>query len=85
MSTLISESQAGFIKGRYIGECSRLIYDILHKTSENNIPRILLLSVFEKAFDSLITKTSESFGIGQNIISYFRSLYSDISSCILNN
>ena len=25
------------------------------------------------------------FGFGPNIISYFRSLYSDISSCILNN
>ena len=65
MSKIISETQAGFIKGRYIRECSRLIYDILHKTSENNIPGILLLLDFEKALDSLewnfITKTLELF------------------------
>ena len=89
MPKLISETQSGFIKGRYIGECSRLIYDLLDKSEKSNIPGTLLLLDFEKAFDSLewnfITKTLEFLGFGQYIISFFTSLYSDISSCILNN
>jgi hypothetical protein len=48
-----SNDQTGFIPGRYIGENCRLIYDILHFTEENDIPGILLLIDFEKAFDSI--------------------------------
>jgi len=53
MDKLIHNDQTGFIKGRYIGENTRLIYDILHYTEENEIPGLLLLIDFEKAFDSL--------------------------------
>jgi hypothetical protein len=50
---LISNDQTGFIPGRYIGENTRLIYDILHFTEEQDILGILLLIDFEKAFDSI--------------------------------
>jgi hypothetical protein len=50
---LISNDQTGFIPGRYIGENTRLIYDILHFTEEQDIPGIPLLIDFEKAFDSI--------------------------------
>ena len=53
LSHLISTDQTGFIPGRYIGENCRLIYDILHFTGVNDIPGILLLIDFEKAFDSI--------------------------------
>jgi hypothetical protein len=36
------------IKGRYIGENSRHIYDIMHYTEEKDIPGLLLID-FEKA------------------------------------
>ena len=42
-----------FIEGRYIGENIILIYDIMHYTESHNIPRLLLLVDFEKAFDSV--------------------------------
>ena len=35
---LIYTDQTGFITGRYIGENTRLIYDIIQYTEENNIP-----------------------------------------------
>ena len=41
------------IKGGYIGGNIRLIYDIMHYTEKPNIPGMLLLIDFEKAFDSL--------------------------------
>ena len=37
----------------YIGENTRLIYDIMDFTEENDIPGLLLFIDFEKAFDSV--------------------------------
>ena len=50
---IIEKIQTGFIKGKYIGESTRLIYDLMNHTEQNNIPGLLLLIDFEKAFDSL--------------------------------
>jgi hypothetical protein len=50
---LISESQSGFLKGRYIGDNTRFVYDIMSFTESNNIPGLLVLIDFEKAFDSI--------------------------------
>ena len=49
---IIKKDQTGFLKG-YIGENTRLIYDLMNYTEQNNIPGLLLLIDFEKAFDSL--------------------------------
>ena len=89
LNRIISETQVGFLKGRYIGECTRLIFDILEKSEEEEIPGLLILLDFEKAFDSLewsfIDRTLSFFGFGE----YFRrcvcTLYSDAQSCIINN
>ena len=32
LDNLISDSQCGFIKGRFIGESTRLVYDLMHYT-----------------------------------------------------
>ena len=50
---LIHADQTGFTAGRYTGENTRLVYDIMHLTEENYIPGLLLLIDFEKAFDSV--------------------------------
>ena len=51
--------------GRYIGENTRLVYDLMQYTEENNLPGTLLMIDFEKAFDSVswnfIDKTLEYF------------------------
>ena len=89
MNSLISETQLEFVSGRYIGECSRLVNDLLCKTEEENIPGILLLLDFEKAFDSLewnvIEKTLTFLNFGPNIIRWFKTLYNNVSSSIQNN
>ena len=53
LDKLIDKDQTDFIKGRYIGENIRLIYDIMSYTEQHDIPGLLLLIDFEKAFDSL--------------------------------
>ena len=53
LDVIINKDQTGFLKGRYTGQISRLIYDLMNHTEQNNIPGLLLLIGFEKAFDSL--------------------------------
>jgi hypothetical protein len=38
--------------GRYIGECVRIISDLMDKLEEDDIPGLLMLVDFEKAFES---------------------------------
>ena len=86
---LIAEDQTGFIQGRFIGENTRKLYDLMHYTEHNNIPGLLLIIDFEKAFDSIswsfITKTLNFFNFGDSIIKWVNLFYKNIKSCVLVN
>ena len=43
LDSLISKSQCGFIQGRYIGEVTRLIYDIINHMQKSEIEGLLML------------------------------------------
>jgi hypothetical protein len=45
---LISQTQKDVLKGRYIGECTRLIFDLIEKMEEDDIP-VISLSFFKAA------------------------------------
>ena len=89
LDSIISETQQGFVKGRYIGECTRLIYDLIEKVEEDEIPGLLLLIDFEKAFDTLewsfINRTLSFFGFGTDFCDWVQALYKNPESCIINN
>ena len=89
LTELISDDQTGFISGRYIGENTRLIYDILHITDEQDIPGLLLIVDFEKAFDSIswkfINHTLNFFNFGDSIKRWINLFYTDIQSCVIQN
>ena len=86
---LISDTQKGYVQGRYIGECTRLIYDLIEKMDEKNIPGLLVLLDFEKAFDSLewnyTQKVLDFLGFGPDFSKWISIFYTNIRSCILNN
>ena len=42
-----------FLPGRFIGENTRLIYDLLHFTEKENVPGLLVFIDFQKAVDSV--------------------------------
>jgi hypothetical protein len=69
---LITSEQKGFIAGRYIGESIRDVYDIMLYADQKNIPGLLLLIDFEKAFDtvsfSFLRKVLQFYKFGSNII-----------------
>ena len=89
VNVLCHKDQKGFIKGRYIGENTRNIYDLLQSTEENNIPGLLVLIDFEKAFDSIswkfIYKTLEFFRFGKFFIDWIKLLNSNVKLCVLQH
>ena len=68
---IIHKDKTGFLKGRYIGEYLRKIFDLLIKADIEKNPGLLLNVDFEKAFDSVswsfIHKASDFFGFGPDI------------------
>ena len=68
---IIHNDQKGFMKGRYIGENLRLLYDVLFYTNFYKKPGLLLAVDFEKAFDSVawsfIKKSLDRFNFGPDI------------------
>ena len=84
LPSILNTCQKGFIKGRYIGENIRLIYDLLFYTELNDIPGLLLSIDYQKAFDSISWSFLESalvfFNFGNDIVKWFRTLYKDAKS-----
>jgi hypothetical protein len=44
----VTQNIVKLVKGRYIGECTRLIFDLIEKIEEDDIPGLLVLLDFEK-------------------------------------
>jgi len=89
LSSIIDSDQTGYVKGRYIGENARLIEDVLRYTDNQNIPGILLFLDFSKAFDSIdrnyILTTLARFNFGPDFIKWVETIYSNTTSCIVQN
>ena len=79
LPNVISESQAGLFKGRFIGETTRIIYDVLDYCKTNNIPGLLLAIDFEKAFDTIdcdfIDTTLQSVNFGQSLRKWIKCFF----------
>ena len=87
LDELIDKDQTGFIKGRFIGENTRLIYAIMSFTEQNDIPGLLVLIDFEKAFDSVswsfIQKVLKFLNFGPSICRWIETLYNNITSSVI--
>ena len=86
---LIHEDQKGFVKGRFIGENIRFIYDILNVTENQQIPGCLVLIDFEKAFDTIswnfMQKTLKHFNFGQSICKWIKTFYNNITASVMQS
>ena len=89
LKEIISETQTGFMKGRCIGECRRLICDLIDKCDENEIPGLLIVLDLEKALHSIewlfICKSLQCFDVGESITQWFKVLYCNSESIVQNN
>jgi len=86
---IIQCSQNAYLKGRSIFDAVRTIDDILEYTRHAKMSGILVAIDFEKAFDSLdhtyLLKVLNAFNFGSSFIQWIHTLYSNRSSCIINN
>ena len=86
---IIHHCQKGFIKGRYIGDNIRTLFDILSYTKSEDIPGLIVTIDFEKAFDSVawsfIEKALIFFGFPDTIVKWFKTLYSHPQTCLTFN
>ena len=89
LNQLISKEQTGVLKGRFIGENTRLVYDIMQYCEERNIPGLLMLIDFEKTFDSIsfrfIEKTLLFFNFGETIRKWVKMFLYNTDVCVQLN
>ena len=83
---LISNSQSGFMQGRFIGENTRLIYDIMHYANKYDIDGLLVLIDFQKAFDSVswsfMQNTLKFFGFKEQFCQWIKILDTNIKASV---
>ena len=86
---LINNEHTGFVPGRFIGESTRLIYDIMHYTQKAQIPGLLILIDFQKAFDSIswnfIYKTLSFLGFSNEFLKWIKLFNTDIKATVLQS
>ena len=81
-------NQTAYVEGRFIGEATRLVSDILEVTKECNIPGYMVLMDVEKAFDSMdhgfLLRVLKAFGFGENFIKWIRIILTNQESSVMN-
>ena len=89
ISSMVHNSQTGSIKGRYIGENIRLLFEIIDNAEDENKPGLIFFSDFEKAFDSInhtfIIRCLKHFNFGEDFIRWVKLFYHDAKSRVSNN
>ena len=84
---VIDESQTGFLPGRFIGESTRLVYDIMDYCERHNQNGLLMLIDFEKAFDSVswnfLYKVLKHLNFGDSFVSWIKLFNKNITGSIL--
>ena len=87
--SIVDNSQTGFVKGRYIGENIRLLFEIIETAEEENKQGLIFFSDFEKAFDSLdhtyMFNYLKHLNFGENFIRWVKLFYTDAKGCVTNN
>ena len=85
---IISHDQCAYVNGRFIGESTRLISDILEVSDKFNVGGYLLTADIEKAFDSMdhqfLIAALTKFGFGTSFIDWIKILLNKNESCIIN-
>ena len=86
LDTIVHGDQKGFVSGRYIGEAIRSTYDIMQWAISNKKTGIILLTDFEKAYDSLsfkfIKKCLKFLNFGECMIKWIDILLNNFSAVI---
>ena len=79
MNHLISPAQTAYISGRFIGENSRLIYDVIEHANSVPVSGVIMAVDFEAAFDtvswSFLTEALAVYNFGSFFIKMIKAFY----------
>ena len=89
LDSLIGSWQKAYLPGRFIGDATRNTYDLFQYAKNSNLPGIILLIDFSKAFDSIsynfILSTLNIFNFCPFIINWIELLLKDFRSVTVLN
>ena len=89
ISNIINTDQVGYIKGRFIGENTRAILDIIEITKNLKDHGLMFFIDVEKAFDTLnwnyLLRTLQYFNFGAQFQKWIKILYTSPLCCVTNN
>ena len=89
LSTIIHTDQTAFLKNRFIGENTRVVYDVLWEAYRNDKKGILLSVDFKTAFDVMswefIERCLRYFNFGDKFIDMFWCLHKNTFSRVVYN
>ena len=89
LDCIISTEQKGFLSGRSISDCTRMMYDTIFECESKKINGLILLVDLEKAFDSLswkfINESLQKFNFGPNIIKWIKKIQKGSNSRVILN
>ena len=76
LDKIVGQQQMAYIPGRHIAECTRNTYDLFDYPKVNNLPKMMLMIDFEKAFDSVdfqfLIATLEMFEFGEYFVNWIK-------------
>ena len=88
LSTIIHQSQSGFVKGRSMVDHIRLIDDFINLSNTFNTPGMVVSLDFQKAFDSVekstILASLRKFNFGDYFLKLVKTLINNAESCVQN-
>ena len=91
ISRIISPTQTAYIKGRFIGENSRLVYDVISNINKTNKSGIIMAADFEAAFETVswpyLRAVLNEMNFGKNFIKLINIMYlnnNNFSRILLN-
>ena len=89
LDRIISTEQKGFLSGRSISDCTRVMYDTISECEKSKINGLIHLVDFEKAFDSLswkyIHESLEKFNFGPNFRKWITLFQCGSNSSVILN
>ena len=89
LPSIIDYDQAGYMKGRFIGNNIRVVLDIFDICESENRPGALIMLDYEKAFDTLewtfMIETLKAFNFGNDFIRWIKILYTKPTFSVKNN
>ena len=88
INKLIAYDQTAYVQGRYIGESTRVIQDLIDFADLKDQEGLIFSSDLEKAFDSVdhnfLFSVLRKFGFGPSFIQWVKTLLCKLKSCVMN-